>query len=218
MGQDTTASETTQAAADKAFPEAIPHSLAEDVYGLVTGSTLFAIGLTLMKASGIVTAGMGGLALLASYLSPLTVDQAFWLFNMPFFVLAWSALGKNYFIKSVVAVGLVSIITAITRFSMEIGSIHPAFGALAGGTAAGAGILAILRHKAGVGGVTILSIWLEKKFGWSVGWMSFVLDAIIILSAILMIPSELALYSVLSVAAVSGILIAYHKPGRYTGY
>jgi len=195
-----------------------PHSLAEDIYGLATGSVLMAIGLTLMKASGIVTAGMGGVALLMSYLFPVTVDAAFWLLNMPFFILAWNALGRAYFVKSVAAVALVSISIAITRVSIDISSVHPAFAALAGGTAAGAGILAMLRHKAGVGGVTILSIWLQKKFGWSVGWMSFVLDGAIILTAVLAIPSELAIYSVLSVAAVSGILIAYHKPGRYTGY
>ncbi|HEX2793729.1 MAG TPA: YitT family protein [Croceicoccus sp.] len=201
-----------------AFAEARPHSLAEDIYGLATGSLLMAIGLTLMKASGIVTAGMGGVALLASYLLPVTVDVAFWLLNMPFFVLAWSALGRAYFLKSVAAVALVSLWLAVTRVCLNIDEIEPAFAAIAGGTAAGAGILAMLRHKAGVGGVTILSMWLQRKKGWSVGWMSFALDAAIILAAVVAIPSELAIFSVMSVAAVSGILIAYHKPGRYTGY
>lgn len=200
------------------FPEAKPHSLAEDIYGLATGSLLMAIGLTLMKAAGIVTAGMGGVALLLSYLLPVTVDAAFWLLNMPFFLLAWSALGKEYFFKSVAAVGLVSMWLAVTRLSVNIDQIDPAFAAIAGGTASGAGILAMLRHKAGVGGVTILAMWLQKKKGWSVGWMSFALDAAIIVAAVIVIPSDLALYSIMSVAAVSGILLAYHKPGRYTGY
>ncbi len=201
-----------------AAPEAKPHSLAEDIYGLATGSLLMAIGLTLMKAAGIVTAGMGGVALLLSYLLPVTVDAAFWLLNMPFFLLAWRALGKEYFFKSVAAVGLVSMWLAVTRLSVSIDQIHPAFAAIAGGTASGAGILAMLRHKAGVGGVTILSMWLQKKKGWSVGWMSFALDAAIIVAAVIVIPSDLAIYSIMSVAAVSGILLAYHKPGRYTGY
>lgn len=200
------------------FPEAKPHSLAEDIYGLATGSLLMAIGLTLMKAAGIVTAGMGGVALLLSYLLPVTVDAAFWLLNMPFFLLAWRALGKEYFFKSVAAVGLVSMWLAVTRLSVNIDQIDPAFAAIAGGTASGAGILAMLRHKAGVGGVTILAMWLQKKKGWSVGWMSFALDAAIIVAAVIVIPSDLALYSIMSVAAVSGILLAYHKPGRYTGY
>ncbi len=200
------------------FPEARRHSLAEDVYGLATGSLLMAIGLTLMKMAGIVTAGMGGVALLASYLSPITVDAAFWLLNMPFFILAWSALGRAYFMKSVAAVALVSGWLAITRLCVSIDAIEPAFAAIAGGTATGAGILAMLRHKAGVGGVTIMSMWLQKKKGWSVGWMSFALDAAIIIAAVIAIPSNLAIYSIMSVAAVSGILIAYHKPGRYTGY
>lgn len=177
-----------------------------------------AIGLTLMKAAEIVTAGMGGVALFLSYLFPVTVDVGFWLLNLPFFVLAWSALGRAYFVKSVAAVALVSIWLAVTRLCVSIDSIEPAFAAVAGGTASGAGILAMLRHRAGVGGVTILSMWLQKKKGWSVGWMSFALDAAIIIAAIVAIPSEKAIYSILSVAAVSGILIAWHKPGRYTGY
>ncbi|WP_066556833.1 YitT family protein [Croceicoccus bisphenolivorans] len=212
------ANSSRSTAVAEAFPEPRSHSLAEDIYGLATGSVMMAIGLTLMKAGGIVTAGMGGVALLLSYISPITVDVAFWLLNMPFFLLAWSALGRSFFFKSVAAVAMVSIWVAVTRLSVQIDSVHPAFAAIAGGTSCGAGILAMLRHKAGVGGVTILSIWLQRKKGWSVGWMSFVLDAAIIVAAILVVPSDKAIYSVLSVAAVSGILIAYHKPGRYTGY
>lgn len=207
-----------QATRVDAFPEPRAHSLAEDVYGLATGSVLMAIGLTLMKSSGIVTAGMGGVALLTSYFFPITVDAAFWLLNVPFFILAWAGLGRGYFYKSVAAVALVSISLAMTRMSVTIEHVHPAFAAIAGGTASGAGILAMLRHKAGVGGVTILSMWLQKQKGWSVGWMSFALDAAIIVAAVTVMPSDLAAYSILSVAAVSGILVAYHKPGRYTGY
>ncbi|QQN74175.1 YitT family protein [Croceicoccus sp. YJ47] len=208
----------TEKTQDTAFPQPRPHGVAEDIYGLVTGALLMAIGLTLMKASGIVTAGMGGVALLMTYKVGWTVDGWFWTLNLPFFVLALSAMGRGFLIKSIAAVTLVSVCAAITRISLDISAIHPAFAAVGGGTAAGAGILAMLRHKAGVGGVTILAIFLEKKFGWNVGWLSFVLDASIIAIAVTAIPSELVIYSVLSVAAVSGILIAYHKPGRYTGY
>ncbi len=200
------------------FPQPQPHSLAEDVYGLLSGALLMALGLVIMKASGIVTAGMGGVALLFSYLFGMTVDFWFWTLNVPFLVLAWSAMGRGFFFRTVCAVAAVSLMAALTRVSLDIGSVHPAFAAVAGGTAAGAGVMGMLRHRSGVGGVTIVSVWLNRKKGWSVGWLTFVLDGIIILAAITTRPPDLAAWSVLSVVAMSAVLILFHRPGRYTGY
>ena len=200
------------------FPQPRPHSLAEDVYGLLSGALLMALGLVIMKASGIVTAGMGGVALLFSYLFGMTVDFWFWTLNVPFLILAWSALGRGFFFKTVCAVAAVSLMAALTRVSLDIQSVHPAFAAVAGGTAAGAGVMGMLRHRSGVGGVTIVSVWLNRKKGWSVGWLTFALDGIIILAAITTLPPGLAAWSVLSVVAMSAVLILFHRPGRYTGY
>jgi uncharacterized membrane-anchored protein YitT (DUF2179 family) len=200
------------------FPEPKAHSLAEDVYGLLSGALLMSLGLVIMKASGIVTAGMGGVALLFSYLFGMTVDFWFWSLNVPFLVLAWSAMGRGFFVKTVCAVAAVSLTAALTRISLDISDVHPAFAAIAGGTAAGAGVMAMLRHRSGVGGVTIVSVWLNRKKGWSVGWLTFALDGVIILAAITTRPPELAAWSVLSVVAMSAVLIAFHRPGRYTGY
>lgn len=200
------------------FPRPRPHSLAEDAYGLLSGALLMALGLVIMKASGIVTAGMGGVALLFSYLFGMTVDFWFWTLNVPFLVLAWSAMGRGFFFKTVCAVAAVSLMAAVTRVSLDIQSVHPAFAAVAGGTAAGAGVMGMLRHRSGVGGVTIVSVWLNRRKGWSVGWLTFALDGIIIMAAITTLPPELAAWSVLSVVAMSAVLILFHRPGRYTGY
>ncbi|ARU15865.1 YitT family protein [Croceicoccus marinus] len=200
------------------FPRPRPHSLAEDAYGLLSGALLMALGLVIMKASGIVTAGMGGVALLFSYLFGMTVDFWFWTLNVPFLILAWSAMGRGFFFKTVCAVAAVSLMAAVTRVSLDIQSVHPAFAAVAGGTAAGAGVMGMLRHRSGVGGVTIVSVWLNRRKGWSVGWLTFALDGIIILAAITTRPPELAAWSVLSVVAMSAVLILFHRPGRYTGY
>ncbi len=214
----TDSNESASGAMEPEFPEPRPHSLLEDAYGLLTGALLLSVGLVLMKASGIVTAGMGGVALLFSYLVGGAVDFWFWVLNIPFLVLAWSAMGREFFIKTVCAVTATAMLVALTRLSLDISSIHPAFAAVAGGTAAGAGVMAMLRHRSGVGGVTILSVWLNRKKGWSVGWLSFVLDGIIISVAVLTRPPELAAWSLLSVVAMSTVLIAFHRPGRYTGY
>ena len=57
--------------ADAALPSATlplgrPHSIAEDFYALVIGCILLVIGLVFLKAAGLVTGGIAGIALLLS--------------------------------------------------------------------------------------------------------------------------------------------------------
>ena len=124
-----TSKPATQASGPKEpeFPEPRPHTLAEDAYGLLSGALLMSLGLVIMKSSGIVTAGMGGVALLCSYLFGRPVDFWFWALNVPFLALAWNAMGRDFFIRTVCAVAAVSIMAALTRVSMEIGSIRSVY-------------------------------------------------------------------------------------------
>lgn len=194
------------------------HSWLEDGYALLTGSTLLAIGLVLMKEAGIVTAGVAGIALLVSYQIPVGVGLLFFLINIPFFLLGLRSLGRAFMIKSVVASLLIFLLASVAQSSMHIGWVHPAFAALAGGTCAGTGILALIRHNTGVGGVNIVALWLQKTRGWNVGHLHMVLDGAILLLAATQISWTKLAWSALSIVAINMILIAYHKPGRYLGH
>jgi hypothetical protein len=46
------------------------HSPAEDIYALVVGCVLVVLGLVLLRAAGLVTGGVAGIALLVSYVVP----------------------------------------------------------------------------------------------------------------------------------------------------
>jgi uncharacterized membrane-anchored protein YitT (DUF2179 family) len=94
----------------------------------------------------------------------------------------------------------------------------PAFAAIAGGTCAGFGILALIRHHTGVGGVNIIAMWLQKSRGWNVGRLHMVLDVAILLAALTSLTLVQFGWSLLSVVAINMILIAWHKPGRYHGH
>ena len=92
--------------------------------------------------------------------------------------------------------------------------------ALLGGTVIGAGILLLARHEIGVGGLGILALALQKGRGWNAGRIQLAGDALILLVAlpVLNMGAKPFAISVLSAAAVAGVLIVFHKPGRYTGY
>jgi uncharacterized membrane-anchored protein YitT (DUF2179 family) len=82
----------------------------------------------------------------------------------------------------------------------------------------GMGILSLARHQAGVGGTGVMTLWLQKRRGWNAGAVQLAIDAVILLVSLTLVsPGKVAL-STLSAAAISGVLIAFHRPGRYTGY
>lgn len=185
---------------------------------MITGCTLLALGLWLMKAAGIVTAGIAGVALLLSYHVPLGVGLLFFVLNVPFLLLAMGTLGRAFTIKTTLAIALIFGLTALAQASVEIAFVHPAFAALAGGTAMGVGILALIRHNTGVGGVNIVALWVQKSRGWNVGRLHMVLDGAILLAAALTLSPAQWGWSVLSTLAINLVLVAYHKPGRYMGH
>lgn len=199
-------------------PDPTEHSLLEDAYALVTATALIAIGMVLMKVAGIVTAGVTGLALLVSLQTGWPIGPLFFLLNLPFLILAFFTLGREFIIKTSIAILLVLAQVQIMQAATVIQYVHPAFAALAGGTAIGTGILALVRHNCGVGGANIIALWLQKSRGWSVGRLGLGLDALILTIAATEIPLGKLGWSFLSAVAINGILIAYHRPGRYLGH
>lgn len=199
-------------------PEAEPHSLLEDVYGLLTATMLMALGLVLMKTGGIVTAGVAGLALLLSYKLQLSVGLLFFLINLPFFALGREVLGGAFLLRTIAACLLIFGFVWVIQHMTRIDYVHPAFAALAGGTACGMGILMVLRHQSGVGGINIVALWLQKRRGWNVGRLHLLLDGAILLAASGVIAPVQLVWSAISVVATNLVLIAFHKPGRYLGY
>ena len=146
-----------------------PHSLLEDAYAIFIGVTLLVVGLMFLKAAGLVTGGIAGVALLLSYLLPLPAGVLFTLVNIPFFLFAHKVMGARFAVKTVLVNLGIGVASAITRVSVHVDGVHPAFAALVGGTVIGMGILSLARHQAGVGGTGVITIWLYRKRGWNMG-------------------------------------------------
>lgn len=203
---------------DIAFSHGRPHSVAEDAYALMIGCILIVVGLIFLKAAGLVTGGVAGIALLISYKVPLPAGVLFTLINIPFFAFAHKVMGARFAVKSLlVNIGIASF-SALARASIRVVDMHPAFAALVGGTVIGMGILALARHQAGVGGTGVLTLWLQRTRGWNAGRSQIAIDVVILaISAPVLTATQLA-WSALSAAAMSLILIAWHRPGRYIGH
>jgi uncharacterized membrane-anchored protein YitT (DUF2179 family) len=195
-----------------------PHSLAEDGYAIAIGCAFIAMGLMLLKAANLVTGGMAGIALLLSYLIPWSPAALFLLINIPFFIFAGRAMGMAFGLKTLFANVAIMGVGLAMPTALQIARVSPFVAALFGGSIIGFGILAIARHGAGVGGVGVVALILQRRRGWNAGRTQMLCDIMILLASLPVLSFERFGLSVLSAAAMNMVLIVNHRPGRYIGH
>ena len=194
-----------------------PHSLLDDVYGIIVGVLFVAVGIVLLQAAHLITGGVAGIALLSSYMSGVAVGTLFMMINVPFFLFGYLFMGPAFTLKSLAGSALIMGLLKIMPYLLVIDHIHPAVAALGGGTFSGMGILALARHGAGVGGTGIVTLWLQKKYGINAGRTQVMIDSVILLLALGLVSPQLVGWSALSAVAMSSMVMAWHRAGRYFG-
>jgi len=190
--------------------------LQDDVQGLVTGTLFAALGIYLMKSAGLVPGGLVGLALLLHYASGLDLGVVFFVINVPFYLLAWTRMGRTFTIRTTIAVSLLSLLSWWLPRAVTLQQIDGGLAAVLGGLLCGAAMLIIFRHGASLGGLNVLVLRLQDRLGWPAGKTQMAVDALIVLGGGWYVGDarKLAL-SVLAVVAVNLALVYNHRPGRY---
>jgi uncharacterized membrane-anchored protein YitT (DUF2179 family) len=198
------------------FPIPTWRRLQDDVQGLVTGTLFVALGIFLMKSAGLVPGGIVGLALLVHYGTGFDLGAILFLVNLPFYLLAWTRMGRAFTFRTAVAVSLLSLLTWWLPRAVTLQQIDGALAAVLGGLLCGAGMLIIFRHGASLGGLNVLVLRLQDRFGWPVGKTQMAIDALIVLGGGWYVGDarRLAL-SILAVIALNLALVYNHRPGRY---
>lgn len=193
------------------------HRLWEDVFAMLLGTLLVSIGIVFYTKATLLTSGAAGLALLMQFTTGINFGILFFALNLPFYWLAIRRMGWRFALRTFVAVGLVSIFTWATPGWLRIEAVDPIYAALAGGSLMGLGLLALFRHRTGLGGVNILALYLQETHGIRAGWFQLGIDALILLGALFLLPWDKVLVSLLGAAVLNLILAINHKPGRYMG-
>ena len=81
----------------------------------------------------------------------------------------------------------------------------------------GTGMLMLFRHHASLGGLNVLVLWLQRRFGWPAGRVQLGIDCAVVATALVVTDVERVAYSVLGALALNLVLAFNHKPGRYLG-
>lgn len=191
------------------------HRPYEDLQALLTGTLLVALGVILFNQAGLLTGGTVGLALLAHYASGMDFAPAYFLVNLPFYALAWIRMGAAFTVKTFVAVGLLSLLAHLLPLGLVFQHLSPVLAAILGGLLCGTGMLILFRHRASLGGLNVLVLYLQERFGWRAGKLQMVLDGLIVLGGLVVADVPRVALSVLGAVVLNLTLAVNHRPGRY---
>jgi uncharacterized membrane-anchored protein YitT (DUF2179 family) len=193
------------------------HSRVDDAQAVATSVVLTSLGLALLHAAGLTTGGAPGLALLLSEAAGWPLGVSLFVVNIPFYGLAWKELGVRFTVKSVVCVSALSIGVEIVHRALGLSMVEPGYAAIAGGILIGTGLLVLFRHGASLGGINVLALCLQRRFGWSPGKFQLSADAMIFAASVAVLEPGCLAWSLLGAVAVNAVLIWNHRPGRYRG-
>lgn len=193
-----------------------PHySLIEDAQGLLVASVQAALGIHLLRAAGLITGGTAGLSLLISYIGGWSFGTVFFVVNLPFYAFAWARKGPAFAVKSFVSVTAVSALAEAMAPFVPVGGIHPAAAAILFGVVCGVGLLGLFRHTSSLGGVSIVALIIQDRWGIRAGWIQLGFDLTLFAVAFAFMPAERVMWSALGAAILNFIIAMNHRRDWY---
>lgn len=167
-------------------------------YGQIAlGIVLASIGLkAFLLPNGFLDGGVTGIALLVKTFVDINISYLLVLFSVPFLILGYYTVSKRIVIKSIISIiGLALFIHfenfgTITEDKLLI--------SIFGGLFLGAGIGISIRNGSVLDGSEILGVYLNDKFGFSIGQVILLFNIILFSITAYLISVEVALYSILT--------------------
>lgn len=195
----------------------IKHSHFDDAQGLIFGTISCGLGLQFLTYAGFVTGQTAGLALLISYATGWGFGAVFFAINIPFYWIGYRRIGWAFTIKSLVAVSLLSLISAYMPGLIQFSHLNPWLAGVLYGCTTGAGLLALFRHGASLGGIGVLGLIIQDRTGFKAGWFQMAFDFVLFLAALAWLPLAQVAWSVPGVVILNLVLAINHRRDRYIG-
>lgn len=148
--------------------------------------------------------GATGISLLISALTEIPLHILIICVNIPFMILGYVVMGRNFAIKTASAIGALAIVLATVPFPNVTND--NLLVAVFGGFFLGAGIGLAVRGGAVIDGTEVLAIFLSRKLGTTIGDIIIAINVIIFSLAAYLLGIEIALYSMITYLAASKTL------------
>ncbi|MFC0606028.1 YitT family protein [Winogradskyella pulchriflava] len=164
---------------------------------IVFGITLASIGLKVfLLPNGFLDGGVTGMALLVGSQFDIDISVLLVLFSIPFLILGYFTVSKSIVIKSILSI--IGLALFIHYETFETVTNDKLLISIFGGLFLGAGIGISIRNGSVLDGSEILGIYINDKFGISIGQVILFFNIILFSITAWVISTEVALYSILT--------------------
>jgi uncharacterized membrane-anchored protein YitT (DUF2179 family) len=194
------------------------HSLLEDALAIFIGTLFVSFGIALFKQAGLLTGSTAGLAFLIFYLTAVPFGVVFFVLNLPFYYLAFRRMGWRFTLKTFCAVALVSLLSEVHGRFIRIAALDPFYTAVFGGLLMVVGFIVLFRHQASLGGVNILALYVQDKYGLRAGKLQMAVDLVILLASFFVVDVTALAASVIGAIALNLVIWLNHRRDRYVAW
>lgn len=178
------------------------------------GSTMIGVGINgFILPFHLINGGIFGISLLLKYIWGFKAGITFILLNIPVYMFAYKS-DPVYFLNGVIGAMISGIMIELLiplngTFQLPIIS-----SVISGAVMIGIGVGVMLRNHISPGGMDLLALLLSKWSKVNVGVIMVVIDAVIILTGLLLLKDPRLLYSLLIISIVgllATIITSFHK-------
>lgn len=179
--------------------------LLKDIFLIALGIFSAAFGLeSFLLPSSFIDGGATGISLLIAELTSVPLSLLIILVNIPFVILGFGIIGKQFAIKTAFAIAGLAI--CMSSFHFPEVTHDKLLVAIFGGFFLGSGIGLAVRGGSVIDGTEVLAIFLSRKFGTTMGDIIIGINVVIFSAAAYFLSIETALYSMITYLAASKTL------------
>lgn len=151
-------------------------SLPWNIGQLIVGACIFILGYNgAASHHNFVPGALYGIAVVGHNLEPtLSLSMWYFLLNIPLFLAAWKGVSKRFFFLNLFTMSMVTLLTYYVH--LDLGIKNEMYAAIASGAIMGAGCGLILRTYGGGGGLDVVAVILNRKYGIRFGVFYFVVN------------------------------------------
>lgn len=179
--------------------------LVRDIFFMAAGIMSAAFGLeSFLLPNDFIDGGATGISLLISELTDIPLYLLLITVNIPFVYLGYKVIGRNFAIKTAIAITGLAITVAFVHFPQI--THDKLLVSVFGGFFLGAGIGLSVRGGAVIDGTEVLAIFLSKKLGTTIGDFIIMFNVLVFSAAAYLLSVETALYSMITYLVASKAL------------
>ncbi|MCK8601286.1 YitT family protein [Desulfoferrobacter suflitae] len=174
---------------------------------IIAGSIIFVTGMnSVLVPQKLLSGGLVGISLIVHYLIPsLDVGLVYFVSNIPLLLLGWLHVSRRFMLYTIFGMAFFSLVANLIR-PPAVDIQDPMLAALFAGVICGVGGGVILRSLGSAGGLDILAVYTNKRWGLRPGIVIMASNALVLLAGALYFNIELALHSLIFVYTSSRVI------------